>query len=142
MSSSNKSKTTVSFSASDVPKFDGRNYLQWKERITGVLLYSDVMDIMKGNLVEPDEDDVPNPPDKPAANANSATVAIAAYNFTKYQHELQQHRRRSRSMPRRTLRPWASFHSASASPFGIRSRTSLPRRHGIFYKHILKVLVI
>ncbi|PPR06560.1 hypothetical protein CVT26_000641, partial [Gymnopilus dilepis] len=78
MSSSNKSKTTVSFSASDVPKFDGRNFLQWKERITGVLLYSDVMDIIRGTLVEPPTTDAPAPPAAPAANADATALGSMA----------------------------------------------------------------
>ena len=45
-------------------------------------------------LVEPDEDNLPNLPEEPPANSNSATVAIATYNFTKYQHEVQQHQRK------------------------------------------------
>ena len=64
MSSSNKS---TSINVSDIPRFTGRNFQAWKDKMVGVFMITKVYDIVKGDITKPADTSHPKMPSSPPA---------------------------------------------------------------------------
>ena len=62
MSSSNKS---TSINVSDIPRFTGRNFQAWKDKMVGVFMIAKVYDVIKGDTTKPDQTQRPKMPTTP-----------------------------------------------------------------------------
>jgi len=102
MSSSNKS---TSLSVSDIPRFNGRNFQGWAEKMIGVFMMAKVYNIINGTTTKPVDTEVPVAPTEPpeiAATADS-TMALRSqamwqqYNIrmSKYHHLVTEYNRRN-----------------------------------------------
>jgi len=102
MSSSNKS---TSLSVSNIPRFNGRNFQGWVEKMIGVFMMAKVYNVVNGTTTKPADTEVPVAPTEPpeiAATTNS-TVALRSqamwqqYNIcmSKYHHLVSEYNRRN-----------------------------------------------
>jgi len=73
MSSTKSSSTTLS--VSDIPRFNGRNFQGWSEKMMGVFMMAKVYSVITGNTSKPNEDTHPSAPSKPIV-INNQTPAV------------------------------------------------------------------
>jgi len=115
MSSSNKS---TSLSVSDIPRFNGRNFQGWVEKMIGVFMMAKVYNVVNGTTTKPADTEVPVAPTEPpeiAATADS-TVALRSqamwqqYNIrmSKYHHLVTEYNRQN-----------ANWNNANSQAMGI-----------------------
>jgi len=74
MSSTNNKSTTLS--VSDIPRFNGRNFQGWSEKMIGVFMMAKVYNVVNGTTTKPADTEAPVAPTEPAEIA--ATVDSTA----------------------------------------------------------------
>jgi len=88
--SSNKSSSTT-LSVSDIPRFNGRNFQGWSEKMMGVFMMAKVYNVITGDITKPNKDTRPSAPAKPIVITNqTSTVDIPKLQalWTQYQVEM------------------------------------------------------
>jgi len=84
MSSSNKS---TSINISDIPRFTGRNFQAWKDRMVSVFMIAKVYDVVKGDTTKPADSQRPKMPSTPpsiTAEMSNADAEKAARYWTQF----------------------------------------------------------
>ena len=71
--STNKS---TSLSVSDIPRFNGKNYQGWTEKMIGVFMIAKVYGVITGETVKPREDSRPSEPTPPDAITNQTEPTV------------------------------------------------------------------
>ena len=73
---SNNKSTTLSIS--DIPRFNGRNFQGWSEKMIGVFMMAKVYEVVNGNTTAPAESELPATPAAPPAITASTAVDVAS----------------------------------------------------------------
>jgi len=84
MSSSNKS---TSINVSDIPRFTGRNFQAWKDKMVSVFMIAKVYDIVKGDTTKPADTQCPKMPSTPpsiTAEMSNVDAEKAAHYWTQF----------------------------------------------------------
>jgi len=102
MSSINNKSTSLS--VSDIPRFSGRNFQGWSEKMIGIFMMAKVYSIVKGDTKKPAETSQPAAPTEPAdistaqdtATLNRLNALWAQYNvrMNTYNHLLTEYGRK------------------------------------------------
>ena len=71
--STNKS---TSLSVSNIPRFNGKNFQGWSEKMIGIFMIAKVYGVITGDTVEPAEDSRPQEPTPPDAITNQTEPAV------------------------------------------------------------------
>jgi len=84
MSSSNKS---TSINVSNIPRFTGRNFQTWKDKMVGVFMIAKVYDVIKGDTTKLAESQRPKMPSTPpviTGEMSNVDTEKAAHYWTQF----------------------------------------------------------
>ena len=87
---SNNKSTTLSIS--NIPRFNGRNFQGWSEKMIGVFMMAKVYEVVNGNTTAPAESELPAmPAAPPSITANTAVDVASRLNtmWTQYNVQIQ-----------------------------------------------------
>ena len=87
---SNNESTTLSIS--NMPRFNGRNFQGWSEKMIGVFMMAKVYEVVNGNTTAPAESELPaTPAAPPSITANTAVDIASRLNamWTQYNVQIQ-----------------------------------------------------
>jgi len=116
MSSSNKS---TSINVSDIPRFTGRNFQAWKDKMVGVFMISKVYDVVKGDTTKPAETQRPKMPSTPpviTGEMSNADTEKAARYWTQFNIQMNYYNTQLADYNRK-LSAWTDGNSQSMGIF-------------------------